>query len=195
MNGRKGETTGRVKRLVGAVLVITLILTAQSAADTLIPQSMQPFSAVEQHLVFSPWTKFCQNREQANAHQVCFTGKNGRTDSGKSFLAAVVIDPGNDNEKILRVTLPLGMRLADGVWVAVDHDQPMNAPYVTCVLLGCIADYRASSGLIDKLKNGKNLVIQAADGEGNLISFVLPLLDFSETYDGPPTYHKSLEGQ
>jgi invasion protein IalB len=189
MNGRKGEATRRIKHLAGSVLVITLILTARSTADTLTPQSMQPFGALEPHLVFSPWTKLCQSGEQANAHQVCFTGKNGRTDSGKSFVAVVLIDPGNDDAKILRVTLPLGMRLADGMWIAVDQDSPMNAPYVACVALGCIADYQARSGLIDKLKEGKNLVIQAIDGEANLVSFVLPLLDFSKAYNGPPTGH------
>jgi invasion protein IalB len=180
----------------GAVLVTTiLILAARSTADTLIPPSMQPFLALEQHLVFSPWTKVCQNSEKGDAQRlVCFTSENGRTDSGTSFVAAVLIDTGSsDTEKILRITLPLGVRLADGTWIAVDQDQPMTAPYIICITLGCVADYQASNGLIDKLRAGKYLVIKAVNGEGQLVSFVLPLFDFSKAYDGPPTYRKILE--
>jgi invasion protein IalB len=176
-------------QVCGAILVTTtLILAARSAADTLIPRSMQPFLALEQHLVFSHWTKVCQNLERGGAQQlVCFTSENGRTDSGTSFVAAVLIDTGSsDTEKILRVTMPLGVRLADGTWIAVDQDQPMTAPYIICVTLGCVADYQASRGLIDKLRAGKDLVIKAVNGEGQLVSFVLPLLDFSKAYDGPP---------
>jgi invasion protein IalB len=73
--------------------------------------------------------------------------------------------------------------------IAVDQNRPMNAAYVTCVALGCIADYQANSGLIDKLTEDKSLVIRAVDSQGQVVSFVLPLLDFSKAYNGPPTGH------
>jgi invasion protein IalB len=115
------------------------------------------------------------------------------SDSGLSFVAAVLIDAGTDTEKILRVTLPLGMRLADGTWIAVDHGEPMNAPYTTCVTLGCVADYQANSELIYALKEGNDLVIGAVDSEGQVVSFALPLLDFGKAYGGSPTDRKGSE--
>ena len=33
-------------------------------------------------LIFSPWTKFCLKGQEANAKQVCFTGKDARIESG-----------------------------------------------------------------------------------------------------------------
>src|SRR5262245_55993305 len=41
-------------------------------------------------LIFSPWTKFCLKGQEANAKQVCFTGKDGRVESGQPVVAAVL---------------------------------------------------------------------------------------------------------
>jgi hypothetical protein len=33
---------------------------------------------IQSHLILSPWIKFCLQGQEANAKQVCFTGKDGR---------------------------------------------------------------------------------------------------------------------
>src|ERR1700757_1755543 len=71
-------------------------------------------------LIYAPWTKFCLKGQDANAKQVCFTGKDGRIESGQPVIAAVVIEPEGEPKKILRVTLPLGMQLVHGTRVIVD---------------------------------------------------------------------------
>src|SRR5262245_2641798 len=156
----------------------------------------QPAQAGDQpQLIFSAWTKFCLKGQEANAKQVCFIGKDGRIESGKPVVAAVLIEPENDPKKVLRVTLPLGMSLQPGTRVFVDNGQPMTAPYVICFNNGCMADYEASGELIGKLKNGRGLVIQAINGAGQPISLVVPLQDFAKAYDGPPTDPKVFAGQ
>ena len=42
-------------------------------------------------LIYAPWTKFCLKGQDANAKQVCFTGKDGRIESGQPVIAAVII--------------------------------------------------------------------------------------------------------
>jgi invasion protein IalB len=148
-------------------------------------------------LIYSPWTKFClkgQNNE-ANAKQVCFTGKDARIESGMPVVAAVLIEPEGEPKKLLRVTLPLGMQLVHGTRVIVDQNQPMTAPYVICFTNGCMADYDAAGDLIAKMKKGQGLVIQAINSTGQPISLVLPLADFGKAYDGPPTDPKVFEEQ
>ncbi|HEY7243448.1 MAG TPA: invasion associated locus B family protein [Xanthobacteraceae bacterium] len=152
-------------------------------------QSEQP------QLIFSPWTKFCLKGQEANAKQVCFTGKDGRVESGMPVVAAVLIEPENEPKKVLRVTLPLGMSLQPGTRVIVDNGQPMTGPYVICFNNGCMADYEASGELIGKLKKGQGLVIQGINGAGQPISLVVPLSDFAKAYDGPPTDPKVFEEQ
>jgi len=163
------------------------------------PAQQPPQAAAEQpqqpQLIYSPWTKFCLKGQEANAQQVCFTGKDGRIESGMPVIAAVLIEPEGDTKKVLRVTLPLGMQLPQGTRVIVDQGQPMNAPYIICFTNGCMADYEASSELIGKLKKGQGLVVQGINSQGQAISLVLPLNDFGKAYDGPPTDPKVFEEQ
>jgi invasion protein IalB len=146
-------------------------------------------------LIFSPWTKFCLKGQEANAKQVCFTGKDARIESGMPVVAAVLIEPETEPKKILRVTLPLGMQLIHGTRVIIDQNQPMTAPYVICFTNGCMADYEANADMITKMKSGQGLVVQAINSTGQPISLVLPLTDFAKAYDGPPTDPKVFEEQ
>ena len=159
-------------------------------------QQQPPAADAQQpQLIYSPWTKFCLKGQEANAQQVCFTGKDGRIESGMPVVAAVLIEPEGDTKKVLRVTLPLGMQLPQGTRVIVDQGQPMNAPYIICFTNGCMADYEASAELIGKLKKGQGLVVQGINSQGQPISLVLPLSDFGKAYDGPPTDPKVFEEQ
>jgi invasion protein IalB len=159
------------------------------------PQQQQQGAPEAPQLIYSPWTKFCLKGQEANAKQVCFTGKDGRVESGQPVVAAVLIEPDGEPRKILRVTLPLGMSLQPGTRVIIDQGQPMTGPYVICFNNGCMADYEASSELIGNMKKGQGLVVQGINGAGQPISLVLPLNDFAKAYDGPPTDPKVFEQQ
>jgi invasion protein IalB len=143
-------------------------------------------------LIFSPWTKICPSEANAKP-QVCFTGKDGRVETGQPVVAAVLIEPQAEPRKILRITLPLGMSLQQGTRAIIDQGQPMTAPYVICFNNGCMADYEASQALIDAMKKGQGLVIQGINGAGQPISLVMPLNDFAKAYDGPPTDPKEVD--
>jgi invasion protein IalB len=165
---------------------------AQKPAEAPPPAAAE---AQQPQLIYSPWTKFCLKGQETNAQQVCFTGKDGRIESGMPVIAAVLIEPEGDAKKVLRVTLPLGMQLPQGTRVIVDQGQPMNAPYIICFTNGCMADYEASAELIGKLKKGQGLVVQGINSQGQPISLVLPLTDFGKAYEGPPTDPKVFEEQ
>jgi invasion protein IalB len=159
------------------------------------PPPQQQAAPEAPQLIYSPWTKFCLKGQEANAKQVCFTGKDGRVESGQPVVAAVLIEPDGEPRKILRVTLPLGMSLQPGTRVIIDQGQPIQGPYVICFNNGCMADYEASGELISNMKKGQGLVVQGINGAGQAISLVLPLNDFAKAYDGPPTDPKEFEAQ
>jgi invasion protein IalB len=158
------------------------------------PQGQQPQQQPAQ-LIYSPWTKFCLKSKDPTPKQVCFTGKDARVESGMPVVAAVLIEPEDAPKKILRVTLPLGMQLVHGTRVIIDQNQPLTAPYVICFTNGCMADYEATAPMVEQLKKGKNLVVQAINANGQPLSLVLPLSDFAKAYEGPPTDPKVFEAQ
>jgi len=144
-------------------------------------------------LIYAPWTKFCLKGQDANAKQVCFTGKDGRIESGQPVVAAVIIEPEGEPKKILRVTLPLGMQLVHGTRIIVDNNPPLQSPYVICFQNGCMSDYDVTPELLANMKKGQNLVVQAINANGAPLTLPLPLAEFAKAYDGPPTDPKVFE--
>ncbi|HEV7876970.1 invasion associated locus B family protein [Bradyrhizobium sp.] len=165
---------------------------AQAPAAPAPAAGAQP-AADQVQLIYAPWTKFCLKGQDASAKQVCFTGKDGRIESGQPVIAAVIIEPEGDPKKILRVTLPLGMQLVHGTRVIVDANAPAQAPYVICFQNGCMSDYDVTPELIGNLKKGQNLVVQAINSNGAPLTLPLPLAEFAKAYDGPPTDPKVFE--
>jgi invasion protein IalB len=171
---------------------------APKAAQKAAPQAQAPAQQQadpqqQVQLIYAPWTKFCLKGQDANAKQVCFTGKDGRIESGQPVIAAVIIEPEGEPKKILRVTLPLGMQLVHGTRVIVDSNTPQQSPYVICFANGCMSDYEATPELIGNLKKGQNLIVQAINSNGAPLTLPLPLAEFAKAYDGPPTDPKQFE--
>jgi invasion protein IalB len=146
-------------------------------------------------LIYSPWAKFCGKGNAPEAKQVCFTGKDARTEAGVPVVAAALIEPDGEPKKIFRVTLPSPLQLQYGTRLIVDQQQPLTALFFTCFSNGCMADYEGTPDLVGKLKKGQMLTIQAVNLAGNAISFPLPLTDFAKANEGPPTDPKVFEEQ
>jgi invasion protein IalB len=164
----------------------------QAAPAAGAPAAQPPEQQVQ--LIYAPWTKFCLKGREAGAKQVCFTGKDGRIESGQPVIAAVIIEPEGEPKKILRVTLPLGMQLVHGTRVIVDSNAPQQSPYVICFQNGCMSDYEATPELIGNMKKGQNLVVQAINSNGAPLTLPLPLAgEFAKAFDGPPTDPKVFE--
>jgi invasion protein IalB len=199
--GAIAKTVAKTAALTVALAVVPASLALAQTKPVRRPaptQQAAPQQAPEQQqvqLIYSPWTKFCLKGKDPNPQQVCFTGKDARIESGMPVVAAVLIEPQGTPKKILRVTLPLGMQLIHGTRVIIDQNQPMTAPYVICFTNGCMADYEATPDMIEKMKKGHGLVVQAINANGEPISVVLPLADFAKAYDGPPTDPKVFEAQ
>jgi invasion protein IalB len=165
---------------------------AAQAAPPAAPAAAPPADQQIQ-LIYAPWTKFCLKGQDANAKQVCFTGKDGRIESGQPVVAAVVIEPEGEPKKILRVTLPLGMLLVHGTRIIIDSNPPAQSPYVICFQNGCMSDYEVTPEMLANMKKGQNLVVQAISSTNQPVTLPLPLGDFAKAYDGPPTDPKEFE--
>jgi invasion protein IalB len=151
-------------------------------------------------LVYSPWAKFCGKGNEPNAKEVCFTGKDARTEAGQPVVAAALIEPEGEQRKLFRVTLPSPLQLQYGTRIVIDKDTPISGAFFTCFANGCMADYEATPELVTKLKKGQMLQIQAINLAASAITFPLPLTDtsgnsFLKANEGPPTDPKVFEEQ
>jgi len=152
-------------------------------------------------LLYSPWTKFCTKGQDANAKQICLTGKDGRVESGQPVVSAVLIQP-EGAPSVLRVTLPLTVQLQRGSRVLVDQAKLANMssdmqsrPYTVCLVNGCMADFEATPDVINQLKQGQSLWVQGFAMRGEFVNLPLPLEDFAKALEGPPSDPKVIEEQ
>ncbi len=185
-------------RSIPAVVVVALGFgQAQQAAPAETVQNGQQ----QMQVIFSPWAKYCATGPTAQSSEirtkeVCFTAADGHLPSGQKLFIALLIEPQGGDAKLLRVTLPLGVALVPGARIVIDEKEAMTAPYVVCLpKSGCMADFKADADLIEKLKHGGSLAIQAFD-KGKPLNFTLPLTGFAKAYDGPagnPTLLNELE--
>jgi len=170
------------------------VRSAQSAPGPNAGQAQQaaPGEAVQQQVqvMSSPWTRYCakgltEQSSEVTTKKVCFTASDGHLTSGQKLVIALLLEPEASRTKLLRVTLPLGVALVPGTRIVIDEKEAMTAPFVVCLPKnGCMADYKADADLIEKLKGGGTLAIQAFE-KGRPISFTLPLTGFAKAYDGP----------
>jgi invasion protein IalB len=155
--------------------------------------TQKPGASGNPSLAYAPWIKVCLKGQDTGAKQVCFTGKDGRIESGDPLVAAVVIEPEGEPKKTLRVTLPLGMDLVHGTRLVIDSNPAMQSPYVICFANGCMSDYEVTPELLTNLKQGQNLVVEAIGSAGTPLNLPLPLAEFAEAYNGPPMDSKVFE--
>jgi len=164
------------------------------------PQQQQAGNGEAPQLIFSPWVKLCNKDADPKAKRVCVTVKDGRVESGLLVVSVAVIEMDGEQKKLLRMSLPYGVNLQYGTRLIVDQNEPATAPFVTCLPPvvppgGCIADYDATPDMINQMKKGQLLTVQAIHMNSQAMSPQLDLRDFAKAYDGPATDPKVFEEQ
>ena len=144
--------------------------------------------------MYSPWMKICGKGPDTGDKQVCVITKDGRLENGMPVAIVQLFEP-EGGQKVLRVTVPLGMQLAHGTRMIIDQGQPAQEPYKICFPVGCMSDYPVTDDMVAKMKKGQMLTVQAINMQGTPISLPLPLTDFAKAYDGPATDPKVFEEQ
>jgi invasion protein IalB len=158
------------------------------------PAAPQQAAAEQPQLMYSPWMKICGKGQDTNNKQVCVITKDGRLENGMPVAIVQLFEP-EGAQKILRVTVPLGMQLGHGTRMIIDNDQPIQQPYKICFPVGCMSDYPVTDDMVAKMKKGQMITVQAINMQGTPISLPLPLTDFAKAYDGPATDPKVFEEQ
>jgi invasion protein IalB len=153
------------------------------------------YEADASDLIYSPWDKFCFT----SVNNLCFVSRSVSLARKCNRLGAavVLIERTGDSKKTLRVTVWHDVRFDDGVRVSIDSAQSVRRPFQQCWSEphGCQADDDAGPELVDRLKRGAVVVIEATSAAGAPLIYRLPLDGFAQAYDGPPREPKVFEEQ
>ena len=129
-------------------------------------------------LNYAPWIKTCLN-------ETCFVFSEGHPPPDcYPVVSAAFIERLGELKKTLSVTLPPRVNTERGVRIIIDQSEPIERPYAGCRANGCMANYEAGEDLVDKLKHGHILALEAVDKANLPIRLIMPLVGFADAYDG-----------
>lgn len=143
------------------------------------------------------WTKVC-GKDQGSNTEVCYTTRDFVSDQGQPVLAVAVYDMKNaqQNVRVVRYLLPLGLLLSPGIRFTVDGQQGTPGKFAVCFPNGCFAEAGGvSNDLIAAMKKGTTLNVSVQNQTQREVTFAVPLAGFGKAFDGPAIDPKVLEEQ
>lgn len=200
------------KRLGAAVLAVGMTFTGVAAfaqqkppappaqqkppAQQQQPQGEQPGQVrVELQPSQGEWTKVCGRDQMANK-DICYTTRDFGTSADQPpVLAVAVYDVKGDEQRIVRLLLPVALMLRPGFRFSIDKGATQEGGFEICFPNGCFAESKVRGQTIDQMKKGNVLNISVKNQANNEVVFVLPLSGFAKAFDGAPIDPKVLEDQ
>ncbi len=143
----------------------------------------------------SEWTKVC-GRDQAAGKDICYTTRDfGQAADQPPVLAVAVYDVKGDDQRIVRLLLPVALMLRPGFRFSVDKGATQDGGFEICFPNGCFAESKVKGPTIDQMKKGNSLNVMVKNQANNEVNFVLPLSGFAKAFNGAPIDPKVLEDQ
>jgi invasion protein IalB len=139
--------------------------------------------------VYSPWTKFCGNPNDSIGKDTCLTAIEARRATSRFVAGAAVIVRSGETAITLRISSPVNAGAPQGVQVTVGNLAPLRNGRVSCSTHVCMADFHVTLDFIAGMKTAPSIEIRAAGS----MRHTLPLTNFAEAFDGPPTDPQPIE--
>ncbi len=141
------------------------------------------------------WTKVCGKDPSANK-QVCYTTRDFSAEPGKPpVLALAVYDIQGDDQRIVRMLMPIGLMLRPGFRFTVEGQPPIDGTYEICFPNGCFAEAKIKGPLLDAIKKAKTVDVNVRNRDSAEVIFQVPLDGFGGAFDGPAIDPKVLQDQ
>jgi len=143
----------------------------------------------------APWTKICGN-DQGSGKQVCYTTRDfGQAADQPPTLAIAVYQMANEERRIARFLLPVGLLLRPGFRLVIDKGEPIDGKFAICFPNGCFAEADLNNKSIGDLKKAQIASVIVRNQANVEVTFNLPMKDFGAAFDGAPVDPKVLEQQ
>jgi invasion protein IalB len=143
----------------------------------------------------APWTKIC-GKDQTSGKEVCYTTRDfGQAADQPPTLAIAVYQMTNEDRRIARFLLPVGLLLRPGFRLVIDKGEPIDGKFAICFPNGCFAEADLNAKTIGDLKKAQVASVIVRNQANVEVTFNLPMKDFGAAFDGAPVDPKVLEQQ
>ncbi len=143
-----------------AVLLVGLGLGDQVRAQTAAPEVAR--SAIGPSAVMrethGAWQVFCHTPPGAKEEKCALVQSVTAEDRPNVGLSVLFFGAIAEDKKLLRVMVPLGVLLPQGLGLRIDGEDVGNVPFLNCSRRGCAAEALLQDEIIAKMKKGKTAV-------------------------------------
>ncbi|WP_046868847.1 invasion associated locus B family protein [Microvirga massiliensis] len=151
--------------------------------------------AVQPHPSQPDWTKICNGEPEPDG-PVCYTTRDFVSTEGQPLLAVGLYDiKGQKDYKLVRILLPLGLLMPQGIRIAIDQDDPIPGKFSICLPNGCFAEVLVDPKAISSLKDGRVLTVGVQNQIGREVAFVMPVTGLGKALEGDPIDPQALAEQ
>jgi invasion protein IalB len=141
----------------------------------------------------APWTKICGSPQ---GKEVCYTTRDfGQAADQPPTLAIAVYQMANEERRIARFLLPVGLLLKPGFRLVIDKGEPIDGKFAICFPNGCFAEAELNNASLGALKKAQTASVIVRNQANIEVTFELPMKDFGTAFDGPAVDPKVLEQQ
>lgn len=169
----------RFARVVLSASVVGLLAGAAAAQEPTTAQRKQDYGA---------WTMLCENPPGSSVEQCAlsqFAIDEQRPEIG---MAISVLKTADRKERLMRLLVPLGVWLYDGIELNVDGNVIGRTYFSRCLADGCNADVKLDDDLLKIFRAGSLAVFsfKQSPEEQNRLGIPIELTGFAEGYDALP---------
>jgi invasion protein IalB len=172
-------------RFISAALITILALGGLPDATLAQSTASIPTALTE---TYGQWVVRCVTPQTADgaspAALICQMSQELRQEkSGKRILALSVQPKADISEASLRLIVPFGLLLSEGVKVAVDESALLEVGFRTCLPAGCIVATDMTADQMGKLAAGNVAVVMMRDVNNQELSISVSLSGFTAAWN------------
>jgi len=132
---------------------------------------------------YGEWQIRCDTPAGAQTEQCALIQSVTAEDRPNVGLSLIVLKTADKKMRLMRVLVPLGVLLTEGLKLNIDNVEVGKTGYVRCLPNGCVAEVVLDDKLLGQLRNGKDatFIIFQTPEEG--IGIPLSLNGFGQGYD------------
>ena len=178
------KQVGRGIRLSVILVALTLsgafIANVAARADDTAPAApaAPPVVVAGDDTIAQPWTVNCTSGGNSDALTCSMTQVLLARQTGQRVVGASLFRPQPGAAAVMRVSLPHGISLPDGVDVGIDDGEPTKQVIAVADQNGSYSQFKVGADLIAALEGGTNLTIGVNAADGKRIVFRLSLKGF-----------------
>ncbi|SMC91370.1 invasion associated locus B family protein [Rhizobium sp. RU36D] len=137
---------------------------------------------------YGAWSMICETPAGAAAEQCALTQFAIADDRPEMGIAISVLKTADRQKRLMRILVPLGVWLYDGVDLYVDGTSIGRTYFTRCYVEGCNADVVIEDELLKILRAGKDAVFafKESPDQENRIGIPIDLSGFGSGYDALP---------